>query len=569
MSSPLLVSWDEVFTRASVVCTNIQKTCGDKSKNPIKVFGIPKAGIHATMSVALQNPRFFKIVESPDEADCFIDDVIDSGKTEAKWRESHPNKPFLALIDKRKLPDPVLRNQWISFPWDRANNDAGPEENIKRILQFIGDDPMRDGLKDTPRRVVASYAEIFAGYKMDVKDCFTTFERDGFDELVLLKDIEFFSCCVTGSTFVETPRGRIPIERLDHGEYIYCWDEDNLKMTIRQAGHPRMTGQSKRLWRIHTDKDALLCTGNHKILTHNRGWIKARNLKAGDSIVALNRGCRVYQNTPRAMVNWTGMKKQRPEHRFIYEEICGEVDVEDHIHHGNHNANDNRPENLYRMGNGEHMRLHRLSENGKTGFAIISNEDRDEFKQRQIEGIKRSQTEEVRQKRSESLKRYWDSMTPKQRRERNHRVLLVEKTKWKEDVWCMDVPKHHNFVANGMVVHNCEHHMLPFWGKAHIAYIPGTSNTSRIIGASKLARILEVYARRLQIQERICQQVTQALRVHLKPLGSACIIEAVHSCIACRGIKKQHSKLITSSLTGVFKEEGNQARLELLQLIKG
>lgn len=110
----------------------------------------------------------------------------------------------------------------------------------------------------------------------------------------------------------------------------------------------------------------------------------------------------------------------------------------------------------------------------------------------------------------------------------------------------------------------CEHHILPFVGSAHIAYIPN----KRVIGLSKLVRVLEVFSRRLQIQERIGQQVTECLDEHLQPIGSACILEASHLCVACRGVKKQHSKMITSSLTGAFKDEA-KTRLELFQLIKG
>ena len=110
----------------------------------------------------------------------------------------------------------------------------------------------------------------------------------------------------------------------------------------------------------------------------------------------------------------------------------------------------------------------------------------------------------------------------------------------------------------------CEHHMLPFYGKAHIAYIPD----KKIIGISKLARILEIYARRLQIQERLCQQVTEVIDGMIKPKGSACILEAWHFCIAGRGIEKQNSILVTSSLTGAFKESA-KTRSELMNMIKG
>ncbi len=109
----------------------------------------------------------------------------------------------------------------------------------------------------------------------------------------------------------------------------------------------------------------------------------------------------------------------------------------------------------------------------------------------------------------------------------------------------------------------CEHHMLPFHGMAHIAYIAN----GKVIGISKLARLLDIFARRLQIQERIGQQVVGALNDYLKPLGAACIIEAKHMCMTCRGVQKQHSLMVTSSLTGRFRDDVS-ARNELMALIK-
>ena len=109
----------------------------------------------------------------------------------------------------------------------------------------------------------------------------------------------------------------------------------------------------------------------------------------------------------------------------------------------------------------------------------------------------------------------------------------------------------------------CEHHMQPFFGKAHIAYIPN----GKVIGVSKLARVLDAYARRLQIQERLTKEVVAALDGHLKPNGSACVIEAKHFCMVCRGVHKQNSTMVTSELTGVFREAA--VRAELFSLIRG
>ncbi len=107
----------------------------------------------------------------------------------------------------------------------------------------------------------------------------------------------------------------------------------------------------------------------------------------------------------------------------------------------------------------------------------------------------------------------------------------------------------------------CEHHMLPFFGKAHIAYIPN----GRIVGISKLARLLEIYSRRLQVQERLTTQITSALEEHLKPKGAACILEATHFCMVIRGVQKQCSTMVTSAITGEFHKP--EVRAEFLQLV--
>jgi len=108
----------------------------------------------------------------------------------------------------------------------------------------------------------------------------------------------------------------------------------------------------------------------------------------------------------------------------------------------------------------------------------------------------------------------------------------------------------------------CEHHLLPFFGKAHIAYIP----EKKVIGISKLARILDIYARRAQIQERLGNQVTNLLMKELKPKAAACIIEAQHLCMLMRGVQKQNSVMTTSSLKGAFMNNA-KTREELLMLI--
>ncbi|MHB1097047.1 MAG: GTP cyclohydrolase I FolE [Gemmatimonadaceae bacterium] len=110
----------------------------------------------------------------------------------------------------------------------------------------------------------------------------------------------------------------------------------------------------------------------------------------------------------------------------------------------------------------------------------------------------------------------------------------------------------------------CEHHMLPFFGKAHIAYIPN----GKIVGLSKLPRIVDIFSRRLQVQERLTEQVAAAIEDVLKPLGVGVVIEAYHLCMMMRGVEKQNSKTITSALRGAFRDDA-KTRDEFLRLAHG
>ena len=123
---------------------------------------------------------------------------------------------------------------------------------------------------------------------------------------------------------------------------------------------------------------------------------------------------------------------------------------------------------------------------------------------------------------------------------------------YEEMVLLKDIPFHST----------CEHHMLPFDGKAHVAYLP----SRKVVGLSKLARLVDCFARRLQIQERLTRQVVQSLMDHLQPRGAAVVVEATHGCMVCRGVKKEGASMVTSAYEGAMRDP--QARSEFLSLIR-
>lgn len=110
---------------------------------------------------------------------------------------------------------------------------------------------------------------------------------------------------------------------------------------------------------------------------------------------------------------------------------------------------------------------------------------------------------------------------------------------------------------------NCEHHLIPFFGKCHVAYIPN----GRILGLSKIPRLVDMLSRRLQVQERLTCQIAEALQTHLKPKGVAVVMEAQHLCTMMRGVQKQNTQMVTSSMLGTFRADP-KTRMEFLSLIR-
>jgi GTP cyclohydrolase I len=153
-------------------------------REPIRAYPVPRGGV----PVAGMHP--LRLVSDPDQADVVIDDLIDSGAT----RQRFSHLPFYALIDKRA--DAPYRNAWVVWPWE-AGTDGDIEDNVRRLLQYVGEDPGRGGLLETPARVAKAWRSWCSGYDQDPAEVLKVFEdgAEAYDEMVVVKDIPFYSKC--------------------------------------------------------------------------------------------------------------------------------------------------------------------------------------------------------------------------------------------------------------------------------------------------------------------------------------------------------------------------------------
>lgn len=177
-------------------------------------YPIPRGGV--PVAYLLQRLAGFRITDDPSLADMFIDDLIDSGDTMEHWCDQFPGKPFFVLIDKKI--DEEYKGKWIVFPWEGSNAESGIENNIRRLLQFVGDDPSREGLLETPHRVAKAWRHWCGGYGKDPRAILKVFEdgAEKHDQMVTVRNIPIYSHCehhlapIFGTVTISyIPNGRI------------------------------------------------------------------------------------------------------------------------------------------------------------------------------------------------------------------------------------------------------------------------------------------------------------------------------------------------------------------------
>ncbi len=180
------VSYNEFYSLLDQMRQRIEQRFG---RDPVRAYPVPRGGVPVALALAAHFP--IQLTDDCRTADLIIDDLIDSGST----MERMLPLPFYTLIDKRDTASPY-HGKWIEFPWEQGS-DGGIEDNIRRLIQYAGDDPTRGGLLETPERVAKAWKFWGSGYGADVEAILKTFEdgAEGCDEMVVVKDIPFYTHC--------------------------------------------------------------------------------------------------------------------------------------------------------------------------------------------------------------------------------------------------------------------------------------------------------------------------------------------------------------------------------------
>jgi GTP cyclohydrolase I len=159
----------------------------------VRAYPIPRGGIPVAY-LAQSLSKDIKIVEDPAEANIFIDDLVDSGATMRRWQARFPDVPWFTLLNKQT--DAWFQKEWVSFPWEK-NGTEEVQEHVTRLIEYVGENPNRSGIKETPARFIKALDSYTEGYKQNSMDVLKLFEdgAENYDQMVLVRDIPFYSLC--------------------------------------------------------------------------------------------------------------------------------------------------------------------------------------------------------------------------------------------------------------------------------------------------------------------------------------------------------------------------------------
>jgi len=496
------------------------------------------------------------------------------------------------------------------------------------LLVAIGEDPDRDGLRETPERVARAYQEIFSGLWQEPEDVLTTTFDLGHDEMVLVKDIEVRSMCVPSKQMVNAVGGQKRAADVSVGDRLWTLaDGEAAETTVTAVSSHKV----RHLVEVVTERGSFRVTPDHPLATPD-GWREAQAV-AGDFVEwthprSLNRR-RLVVRPGRDFGYWLGavcadgtvgrnyvslvVNSEEYAKKFaaaLEASLCIVARVEAVSRPSGFTGRE-MPGYRVRIVSSYLADLVRQYVGGDANhlrqrFPRVVLRDRDSF-EGFVDGYADGDGCRVKNRpgrliisanapfladlatvigarftpRTDAASALYvaDRWFAKHgfRAEYDHESRLVEST-WVKvldvrrvetdgskpfTVYSYQCSPHPTFLISGHLTHNCEHHLVPFAGVAHVGYIP--SPEGRITGLSKLARLVDVYARRPQVQERMTTQVADALMRILEPRGAIVVVECEHLCMSMRGIRKPGATTVTSAVRGQLRDPTTRA--EAMSLI--
>lgn len=505
-------------------------------------------------------------------------------------------------------------------------DDEKIEQGVRMILEGIGEDPARGGLRETPARVARMYREVFAGIGQDASQLVTVVEGADHDEMIMVRDIPLYSMCVPSKERLNTPGGVMRASQIQVGQELLTFDDDGVLATtsVTSVGWRH----AREIVEIRTQKNVLRVTPEHPVATPG-GWVQAGDIAVGDKVEAIEtrklsqvrypvregyelgyvigavgsdasvqEGRRVSlvvrdrafaerfsaaleaafgaecgidaldvpsgylgreipmfrvrivsRRIATLLLDWFGGSKKTKAFHFPWVALRSEDMMRGFL-------------DGYCDGDGFTIK------GGNGARWIVTANDTFAAELGGILGTMPQPTRPGMWNVYVSARWNVPGWHGKPGFRRVTVPLLPADSGWVQvtdvqrivasggrpyRVYSFECAPYPTFLVGGIQTHNCEHHLIPFSGKAHVAYIP--NKQQQITGLSKIARVVDMLAKRPQVQERLTTEIAEALDEALSPRGVFVVIEAEHLCMTMRGIKKPGAVTVTSAVRGLFRTD--------------